>query len=147
MTNTDTPMAATPLFAELHRWARTPFIWGEADCALVCCDWVVRVRGVDPGASLRLAYGTAGELQRLTGFFTDPLAATTPLMAAAGLDETPTPGRGDVGLLMYLTDAGSARPHMALCLGAHWAVKAEAGVTTYQPGKVLRAWAVGYVDP
>ena len=85
-TATSPGAAMTPLFAELHRWARLPFVWGESDCALVVCDWVRSVRGIDPGASLRFAYGTAGELQRLTGFFTDPLGVVTPLMEAAGLE-------------------------------------------------------------
>ena len=137
----------TPLFAELHRWARLPFIWGESDCALVVCDWVHAVRGVDPGASLRFAYGTAGELQRLTGFFTDPLGVVTPLMVAAGLLKTDAPSRGDVGMLLRPRAPGNATPHAALCLGDVWAVKSETGVTAYRPTKILRAWSVGYVDP
>jgi|GEM_PF-439795 len=146
-TATSPGAAMTPLFAELHRWARLPFVWGESDCALVVCDWVRSVRGIDPGASLRFTYGTAGELQRLTGFFTDPLGVVTPLMESAGLDETGAPVRGDVGMLLHVIGPGHARPHAALCLGEVWAVKAEPGVTAYRPGKILRAWSVGYADP
>lgn len=141
---TDTP---TPLFVELHRWARLPFIWGEHDCALVCFDWVKQVRGVDPGAHMRFTYGSAGELQRLTGFFTDALSVIAPMLAAAGIDETPTPRRGDIGLLAHTSSDGSLRPHMGLCIGECWAVKAEAGVTAYRPSDILQTWAVGYVDP
>lgn len=142
-----TNVTLTPLFVELHRWARLPFIWGEHDCALVCFDWVRQVRGIDPGAHLRLTYGSAGELQRLTGFFTDPEGVIAPLLKAAGIGDATAPVRGDIGLLAHETAAGSLRPHMGLCLGEVWAVKAEVGVTAYRPSNVLRTWAVGYVDP
>lgn len=114
---------------------------------MTVADWVQAVKGVDPAHGLRLAYGTAGECQRLTGFFTDPVGVIAPRMAEAGLLPVSEPVRGDVGLLMQAMGPGQARPHGAICIGrGFWAVKSETGVTAYLPDKIIMAWGVGYQD-
>lgn len=105
----------------------------------------------DPAADLRLAYGSAGECQRLTRFFTDPLAAVRPRYARCGLVDASDPVRGDVGLMIIPQD-GQLRPIGGLCLGLIdggmlWAAKSETGVAVIAAPKVLAVWSVGYVDP
>src|SRR5579884_3061335 len=63
------------------------FAWGERDCALWVCDWVVRARGVDPGAAFRGAYRTARGCRRLLRREGGLLALATRCCAAAGLVE------------------------------------------------------------
>lgn len=133
----------TPIYRELNRWLTLPWRWGETDCIMVCADWINSVRGVDPAADLRLTYGSAGECQRVTGFFTRPLDVIGPRMAAAGLLPTAAPVAGDVAVVLQIV-AGLSRPHGALCLGTQWAVKGEDGVTAFTPQKILAAWGVGY---
>ena len=134
----------TPLYAELNRWLALPHQWGEADCITLPADWVLRWRGVDPAADIRLTYGSAGEAQRAFGFFTRPLEVMAPRMAAAGLAIAPAPVAGDVGFLLLPVD-GMMRAHGGLCLGRQWAVKmVDGSVNSGEPAKVLAAWSVGY---
>lgn len=137
----------TPLYRELNRWLLLQHRWGEADCVTLCADWVQQVRGVDPAADLRWTYGSAGECQRVTGFFSDPIGCIGPRMEAVGLRKTAAPVAGDVGILLMPVSGGSARPYGAICLGRQWAAKMiEGGVHASPPFKILAAWSVGY-DP
>lgn len=136
----------TPIMAEINRWTGLRFVWGISDCVMIVADWVQRHTGIDPAADLRMTYGTAGECQRVTRFFTDPVGVIAPRMAAAGLPITAEPVRGDVGVLMQVTEGGVIRPHAGLCMGKNWAVLGVAGVEVGTPAKVVAAWAVGYHD-
>ena len=137
----------TPLQAEMHRWARMPFVWGESDCVLVCADWVRQCRGVDPAASMRGAYSSPQELNRRFGWLYDPLAVLEPRMTDAGLPATETPLVGDVGLVLQSSGGGVQAWHQGgVCLGnGIWAVKGMEGVGAHVPAHILRAWSVGYV--
>lgn len=138
----------TPLYAELNRWLAVPHRWGESDCVMLCADWVQRIRGIDPAEDLRLTYGTAGECQQVTRFFTDPIGCIGPRMEAAGLPRTSAPVAGDVGILLMPVSGASARPYGALCLGRTWAAKMiEGGIHAGPPLKLLAAWSVGYAHP
>lgn len=121
----------------LEDMARQPFVDGERDCALTVADWVVRATGcADPAAHLRGRYrtpiGRARILNRLGGLEAVMAAAA----ANAGLSETPTPKRGDVGLIRI-----GKRQFAAICLGRHWAVKGQ-GVEVMPADTVIRAWRV-----
>lgn len=138
----------TPLYAEVHRWATLPFIWGETDCCLVCCDWIASQTGIDPAADIRMTYSTPGECQKETGYLRDPVTISTRLMEdVAGLPRTDQPVAGDVGIIK-IAQEGRIQAVGGLCLGkAGWAVKSQGGATTLSPGAVLgvmRAWGVGY---
>lgn len=137
----------TPLFAELHRWAALPFAWGECDCVLAAADWVARATGHDPAEGLRMTYGSPGECERVTRFFSDPVGLVGPRLARAGLVPTEAPVRGDVGLVRLFA-RGALRPHGAVCIGKAWAAKGEQGVTSFRiaEGQLIAAWAVGYRD-
>lgn len=141
----------TPIFAELHRWRAMPFRWGESDCQICIADWIVRCGHPDPAADIRMAYGSAGECQRLTRFFTAPLDAVGPRYARCGLVRTDAPVRGDVALMQAHIE-GHLRPVGGLCLGpiegrVLWAAKSETGVAVIAPPQILASWSVGYVDP
>lgn len=137
----------TPLYGEINRWMTLPFIWGETDCALVCCDWVERVTGTDPAAEIRMTYHSPGTCQKETGFLRDPVGAASRYLEAAGLPRTADPVAGDVGVVKAMQD-GVVRPVMGLCLGGgRWAIKSQNGVTTLSQRAVLgvmQAWSVGY---
>ncbi len=134
----------SPLFAMLHIWAATPFLWGENDCILSICDWVAGVTGRDPGASVRGTYFDAASCARETGYFRDPVGVVDGLMASAGLSMVDRPQVGDVAVLR-LRDMG-ARPIGGLWTGSAWAMKSEGGVATRPAAgvEVLAAWGVGY---
>lgn len=137
----------TPLYAELNRWRALPHAWGMSDCITLPADWILRMRGVDPAADIRMTYASLSECQRVTRFFTDPLGAVAPRLAWAGLDRTDQPVAGDFGLVLVPGDA-MRMPHGALCLGQTWAIKLVSGaVTAFAPGKILAAWGVGYAHP
>jgi hypothetical protein len=131
------------LGAQLYRWAGQPFAWGSCDCVTVLADWVLQVRGFDPAADLRLTYGSAGECQRLTQFFSDPLAVFAPRLEPHGVMRTVAPVRGDLGITIEVTAAGE-RPCGALCLGKFWVSKSENGIVAGRPARILAAWGMGY---
>lgn len=138
------PMA--PLYQELHRWAVTPFRWGESDCCLIVADWIARVRGADPAAHLRGMYDSAGSCERETGFLSDPVAAVEDVLATiGGLDRVTEPSRGDVAVYQR---HGERWAFGGVWTGTDWASKGQEGVTFLKPGEVrpLAIWALGYAE-
>jgi hypothetical protein len=134
----------TPLAAELNRWSAVPFRWGETDCVMLMADWAARWLGVDPAADMRLAYGTAGECQRVTQFFTDPLGTVEPRVKAAG-GRPADPAPGCIGVVLQMVAPGQARPHGAVYVkDGLWAAKGETGLHIGKPLKVLGCWDIGY---
>ena len=138
----------TPLYQELHRWAGLPFIWGESDCMLVCADWVARVRGLDPAASIRGTYDSRGSCQRETGFLRAPVAAVERCLATiGGLDRVASPRAGDMAVIVAAEPDGRISPCGALWLGRAWGCKGQTGTVTLRPAlvrEVLAIWSVGY---
>lgn len=138
----------TPLYAELNRWLVLPHRWGETDCVMLCADWVRRWHGTDPALDLRMTYASMSECQRVTRFFTEPLACIGPRMDAAGLSRADAPRAGDVGLIVIPGESGQPLPHGALCLGATWAVKRQDGSVLSGPAQQrIAAWRVDYAHP
>ncbi|GHF71218.1 DUF6950 family protein [Seohaeicola zhoushanensis] len=144
----------TPLYRELHRWASTPFIWGETDCMTCLADWVLRVRGVDPAAEIRGTYDSRGSCQRETGFFRDPVAAIERCLATiGGLPRVEGPQAGDVAVILAPVADGRLSPCGAIWLGSAWGCKGPSGTTTLNPRFIDVArdadgvpgiWGVGY---
>lgn len=137
----------TPLYQELHRWAGIPFIWGETDCFLCCCDWIKRVRGVDPAQDLRGTYDSRGSAQKETNYLRDPIGSIEKYLATiGGLERSDDLRKGDLGLIHIRESDGRISPFAAIWLGTAWACKGPDGTTTID-GKavgVLAAWSVGY---
>lgn len=135
----------SPLFAELHRWAATPHVWGLDDCMTSVCAWIEAQTGVDPMGEFRAAYDGPVSCERVTGFLSDPVAVCArQFEGLAGLSRTDVPAPGDVAVIVLGADA--RWPHGALWLGDCWAVKGEGGATTVHPALVhpLAIWSVGY---
>lgn len=132
----------TPLTAELNRWLVVPYRWGESDCITLLADWSARWLGADPAADVRLTYETAGECQRVTGFFTDPVAVVGCRVERCGAQRVTEPRPGCIGVV---TQVGIARPHGAVFVGdGLWAAKGEGGLHIAKPLAVLAIWDVGY---
>lgn len=116
--------------------AALPFVFGERDCALWVCDWIVRRRGIDPGAALRGRYRTKLGCARLVNRNGGLLALSSAHFAAAGLRETPAPAPGDVGCIV--TPVG---PAMAIRGRDNWVWKPETALIA-MPAECLRAWSL-----
>ncbi|SLN36475.1 hypothetical protein AQS8620_01294 [Aquimixticola soesokkakensis] len=137
----------TPLYFELHRLMCAPFEWGRSDCMTALADWILRVRGVDPLATVRLTYQSASEAERLYGWLSRPVQSVDHYFVPCGLGMTAAPVRGDVGIVQV---RGGGHAVGGICLGENWAFRSEdRGVVTVKPKfvSVLGAWEVGYVDP
>jgi len=138
----------TPLYHELHRWAATPFVWGETDCMLCLADWVLRVKGLDPAAHIRGTYDSRGSCQRETGFLRDPVGAVEKCLATiGGLPRASKPQKGDVAIIVVREADGRMSPCGAVWLGSAWGCKGPAGTTTIKQRaviEVLEIWSVKY---
>jgi len=130
-----------PVFAFANRLIGVPFRWGESDCVMVVADYVRAVTGRDPAADLRLTYSSAGECQRVTGFFTNPLGCIAPRLEACGLRRVSEAQKGDVGIVLQMVAGRAPQPHGAICLGqGNWLVKSQEAVAALVPLKVVAAW-------
>ncbi len=126
----------TGLAEFLTAGAKTPFVWGEADCCLFACDWVVSQRGVDPAQQFRGRYATERQARRIIRRQGGFLAMVSAQMEAAGLAVTDDALPGDVGVVV--TDQGEA---LAIRSRIGWAAKSPSGICA-APFMLLRAWSV-----
>lgn len=127
------------LGAFLEGVAAERFDDGRRDCGLTDADWVLAATGVDPAAHLRGRYSNAFGRERLLRRLGGLEAVMTDCAARAGLPDTASPRRGDVGLI----EAGS-RQMAGICMGERWAVQSRDGLAALRPDRVLRAWRVEY---
>lgn len=138
----------TPLYAEIHRWATMPFVWGESDCITVLADWVARVHGRDPMENIRGTYDSRASCQRETGFFRDPVGTIdAALETIGGLPRVDEPSPGDIAVIRVAEEGGRVSPCGALWLGTCWACKSQRGAITLRPDMVhgvLAIWGVSY---
>lgn len=122
----------------LETMAATPFVDGTADCALTMADWAMVATGCpDPAAHLRGRYRTPFGRERLLQRRGGLANVMADCAARAGLSETTTPVRGDIGLIRW-----GRRPYAAIFLGQRWVVKSSEGVTVRAADVVIRAWRV-----
>jgi hypothetical protein len=134
-------MRATRLVEFLAASAAEPFVWGVRDCSLWPCEWIERMRGVDPAAGLRQRYGSAlgcGRLLRASGGLE---ALARAIGHAAGLRETATPADGDI--VLARVDRGKIWFDLALGIahGGHAVFKAPRGLTAMDVAPIA-AWEV-----
>lgn len=124
------------LTAFLQAAGARAFAWGTCDCCTWACDWVALRRGVDPSAALRGRYRTARGAGRRIATAGGLVALVARCMQGAGIEATPCPVPGDVGVVE--TPLG---PAMAVRTTIGWAVKRETGLSV-MPYVLLRAWRV-----
>lgn len=125
------------LSAHLRAGMAEPFRRGACDCCLWACDWVVRLRGVDPAAPLRGRYHTtlgAERLIRRAGGL-EPLSRD--LMGAAGFAITEAPQPGDLGLVVDAV----GQHGLAIRVAASWAAKARRGIVIEEFPMIV-AWRI-----
>lgn len=125
------------LDAFLESSALRPFVDGETDCALTVADWVEAVTGIDPAAHLRGRYKTALGRERLLRKLGGLEAVMADCAARAGLQETGSPGRGDIGLICLASGVEIA----GICTGRLWSMASSDGHLAIR-GEVMRAWRV-----
>lgn len=116
-----------------------PFVYGERDCALWVCDWIVACGHADPAAPFRGAYHDEQGCTRLLEREGGLLVLATKAFEGCGLvraEDHPRPG--DVACLDTL--AGEALAIAAL--GDRFAWKSNNGLVSTAVYPVLRAWRV-----
>lgn len=136
------------LFAYLNReWMTSPAVWGVSDCCISVLDWVSFRRGGDWAAELRYSYDDFGSAQRAWGFFIQPRAACDRFLA--GLNEVPSPARGDVACFKWAGHQGRILPTMGICICVAPGVFACRGAPEHhdliieaRPAQLVGAWAV-----
>lgn len=127
--------AALTLF--LQRGAAQPFDWLACNCGFWVCDWIKLVRGFDPVGEFRRRFKTAAWFKRMVAKAGGNEMFSRGVAACAGLVETDTPKRGDVGLIT--TAAGAT---MAIYVGdGRWAAKSPQGVLIADFPLIV-AWSV-----
>lgn len=136
----------TPVYAFLHAYRARPFVLGVCDCCTLLADWVRLRCGADPAAHLRHAYSTPGELQRLTGWYTDPVAVIESCLATVRSDaftcpRVTIPEPGDIAVIEQ-PGAGRDRAAGAIWTGSAWGIKGDGGQGTLHPAAVsaLAIW-------
>ena len=82
--------------------AGKPFIHGKSDCALLPADWCRAECGTDPAASVRGRYNSEAEWRALADAEGGLPALWRRLGTEAGLEQTASPGLGDIGLVTLL---------------------------------------------
>lgn len=141
----------TPLTAYINGWLAEPARWGVSDCCLSALDWVGQVRGLDLTADLRLTYDDGPSAQRVTRFFTHPLAVARAYVEdRAGCAPVAVPVRGDIAIFKLWNPArGGPLPVAGICIEpGHFACRGDPGASAplhaVRPERLLCAWGVGY---
>jgi hypothetical protein len=121
------------------------FDWRRRNCHSFAGDWILQIRGVDPGAAFRNRCSSprgALRLIRRAGF-RDLSECTIALMAAAAIAETDPAAveLGDIGIIM--TVGLSDRPQQTLAIAATcgWAAPAPRGLLIAK-APALCAWSI-----
>ena len=115
-----------------ERW-RTPFTWGQQDCAMFAADCVRAVTGVDPAARYRGTYSDALGAMRVL-HATDGLAG----LAQATLGEEIDPRMAALGDIGLSANQGSAC--LAVCGGNVWYGPGAGGLERLPFDSIKRAW-------
>lgn len=130
------------LYARIHRWMASPFVWGEDDCMIAIADYLMDLGYPDCAAMWRGTYDSALTCQKVSGYLTDPVKPMKISADFLGLEQTDEPRRGDVGVISVRHKDGKFRAVGAIYLGQNWAIRSEGSVLVDRPSHVLAAWRV-----
>ena len=132
------------LSAYLEASSRLPWVWGERDCALWVANFVLSIRGTDPGATWRGKYRTRLGCERLLKN-QGGLAQVMSLGAAAcGLPSVDTASTGNVGVIMapVMRRGKISLEHTgAIKTATGWAHFTANGIVVFQ-AKAVAAWSL-----
>lgn len=128
--------------------ARTPFVWGEHDCALFAADGVKAITGVDIAADFRGKY--ADEVSALASI--KAICGGTSVADAAAwcaakhtMPEWRAPLFAQRGDLVVLEESGRMIAGLVHLNGRHVVCAGENGLHRLPITAIVRAWHVG--DP
>lgn len=130
------------LYAHIHNWMATPFIWGEDDCMLAQANYLVRLGYIDCATRFRGKYDSALTCQRVSNFLFDPVKPFADCVAEIPLESTDEPQRGDVGVIKFRDADGKIKALGAIFLGRNWAMRGEHKVMIGPAIEVMAAWRV-----
>lgn len=121
----------------LEEASQRPFDDARWNCALMVAAWVGQVTGVDVAAPWRSRFTSRLGWLRLLRREGGLLAVCEKAAGIAGLAETQTPLRGDVGVVARVPDGELLA---AISLGRTWAAPGAKGVRGYRavPVKIWR---------
>jgi hypothetical protein len=122
------------------------FDWRRRNCHAFAGDWMLQVRGVDPGAEFRNRCSTPAGAIRLIrrAGFRDLAECTAARMAAVAIAENDPAAVqiGDVGIIMMIGMSDTPQQTLAIAARSGWAALAPRGLTIAK-GRALRAWSIG----
>lgn len=123
--------------------AKRPWVWGQSDCTMMVCDWVLSETGIDPAERYRGCYSSDAEAAALYENFVSIIREE---FERAGLIETSAPVTGDIGIVnrsVVMRGRHSiCRACMAIRAGSLWAAKEGLGVCAGDY-PVIAAWSLG----
>jgi len=134
--------AKLALFVEEKR--NQPFVWGENDCALFTCDWIIILTGADCAAELRGRYRTALGASRLLRRFGGLERLIEGNAEEFGWKEIPVRAaqRGDI-VIAFLPENRAAMPcAVGVVVGAKAVFAGTAGIVFVPLLQCARAWRV-----
>jgi len=134
----DWPQRLADFLAERQAVA---FDWSRHNCAFFACDWLARLLGVDPAASLRDEVGSALTAHRALVAGGGLEAMTAAAAARWGWPECPVAKarRGD----LVLVETSADGPALGIVEGAEAVFVAAFGLARLPLRQCRKAWRVG----
>ena len=131
------------LNAHIEKHLNLPQIWGEIDCCLFPCDWILLACGVDPAKDFRGKYKTkTGANKAIKEFAGDLMGLAEKITKDLGMEETPIlkARRGDIAIV-----PGNGADAMGIIdmTGRQVAVQGKLGLGFIVIEKSIKAWRVG----
>lgn len=130
--------------ARLHRFFAVhraePFAYGERDCCLFACNWILEATGLDLAADFRGQYDSHLSAARVLKAAGGVEAIAERQTTAHGFAEIPVAlaRRGDV----MLTDTQFAGPALGICDGMHGVFPGIDGLSLVPISQCRRAWRI-----
>jgi hypothetical protein len=123
--------------------AKTPFSWGNNDCALWAADGILAQTGTDIASDFRGKYsdeaGALATIKAITGGTTVADAAAY-CAAKHGMAELPHPLQAQRGDLVTVEDTGNEVAGLVHLNGRDIVVVGQTGLHRVSIMKILRAW-------
>jgi hypothetical protein len=123
--------------------AKTPFVWGETDCALFCADGIQAITGVDIASDFRGKYqdeaGAIALIKTVTGGSTIVDAAAW-CAQKHGLVECIHPLMARRGDLVIVQSGGVPISGLVHLSGRHVVAQGEKGLMRLSISAIERSW-------
>jgi hypothetical protein len=117
--------------------SRSPFRWGETDCASMVDRWIALRTGSSPLDAFGRRHSNEADAQEWLAEPGGLLRAFRQAMCAVSARETKDPVEGDVGLAIRGRKLCSA-----IHAGSHWVSRDAEGFMAMPHNSFLRAWSL-----